>query len=102
MRSNFSSESQKKVRFVLFDREKVGLSTGILKIKSVMKILKVTLPKISISIRPKGLRGGVEGRGIDAPKISLSNSENRRSLPYSYQKLFNLQPGLFYFETDSR
>ncbi len=39
--------------------------------------------------------------GIDAPDIPLSNSENRRSLSYSYQKLFNLQPGLFYFETDS-
>jgi hypothetical protein len=44
----------------------------------------------------------VEGRGIDAPETPLSNSENRRSLSYSYQKLFNLQPRLFYFETDAR
>jgi hypothetical protein len=38
---------------------------------------------------------------IYSPNISLSNGENRRSLSCFYQKLFNLQPGAFYFETDS-
>jgi hypothetical protein len=38
---------------------------------------------------------------IYSPNISLSNGENRTSLSCSYQKLFNLQPGAFYFETDS-
>ena len=41
MRSSFSSESQKKVEFVLFDRKKCGLLTGILKTKSVMGVLKI-------------------------------------------------------------
>ena len=38
---------------------------------------------------------------IYAPNISLSNTENRRSLSCSYQKLFKKQPGAFYFEMDS-
>ena len=36
-----------------------------------------------------------------APKIFLSNGENRRSLSYSYQKLFKKWPLLLYFEMDN-
>jgi hypothetical protein len=36
VRSSVSPEGQKKVGFVLFDREKIGLSTGIIKIISAM------------------------------------------------------------------
>jgi hypothetical protein len=38
---------------------------------------------------------------LDSPNISLFNGENRSSLSCSYQKLFNLQSGAFFFETDS-
>ncbi len=36
-----------------------------------------------------------------APNIPLSNGENRRPLPGSYQQLFKKQPIIFYFEKDN-
>jgi hypothetical protein len=38
---------------------------------------------------------------FDSPDPPLSNGENRSSLSCSYQKLFNLQSVIFYFETDN-
>jgi hypothetical protein len=38
---------------------------------------------------------------FDAVSSPLSDSENRRSLSYSYRKLFQKYPPFFYFETDN-